>query len=155
MFIKPPSFALTLLLTKKIEMEIPMKKLDLVYVIDDDPLYIFSMKKLFQISSFCQKSLFFKNGQEALDHLKPKFSQEENLPDIIFLDISMPLMNGWQFLDHLAKYPISKKIKIFIVSSSIDPYDMDKFQSFDSVTDYIHKPITLEKINELKERLLN
>ncbi|MEX2591554.1 MAG: response regulator [Anditalea sp.] len=131
-----------------------MEKIDLVYVVDDDPLFIFSMKKLLKLSEFCQEFFFFKNGQEALEGLKSNLSQEGKLPDIIFLDISMPLMNGWQFLDHLIKIPIDKKIKIFIVSSSIDPYDMEKSKSYDIVTGYIYKPITIEKMNELKEKLL-
>lgn len=131
-----------------------MEKIYLVYVIDDDPLYIFSMKKLLKLSDFCQESLFFKNGQEALDRLKSNLSQEDRLPEIIFLDISMPLMNGWEFLDQLVKLPIHKKINIFITSSSIDPYDMEKSKSYDMVTDYMYKPITIQKMNELKEKLL-
>lgn len=131
-----------------------MEKIDLVYVVDDDPLYIFSMKKLLKLTEFCSESLFFKNGQEALDGIMPNLSNNDNLPDIIFLDISMPLMNGWQFLDQLVKIPINKEIKIFIVSSSIDPYDMEKSNSYDIVTDYLYKPITIDKMNELKEKLL-
>lgn len=131
-----------------------MEKIDLVYVVDDDPLYIFSMKKLLKLTEFCRESQFFKNGQEALDGITPHISNNDKLPDIIFLDISMPLMNGWQFLDQLVKIPINKKIKIFIVSSSIDPYDMEKSNSYDIVTDYLYKPITIDKMNELKEKLL-
>jgi len=131
-----------------------MKKFDLVYVVDDDPLYIFSMKKLLKLSDFCQESLFFKNGQEALNELEPKLLQDGKLPDIIFLDISMPLMNGWQFLNRLKELPQKKEIKIFIASSSIDPYDKEKSDSYDIVADYLFKPITIDKMMELKERFL-
>lgn len=130
-----------------------MEKIELVYVVDDDPLYIFSMKKVLKLTEFCEDAQFFKNGQEALDELVPRL-ESGKLPDVIFLDISMPLMNGWQFLDHLVKYPLSKEIKIFIVSSSIDPYDTGKSSSYDIVTDYIYKPITIEKMQELKAKLL-
>lgn len=130
-----------------------MDNIDLVYVVDDDPLYIFSMKKVLKLTDFCNEAKFFKNGQEALDELIPQLEAGE-LPDVIFLDISMPLMNGWQFLDHLMKYPQSKEMTIFIVSSSIDPYDTGKSSSYDIVTDYIYKPITIEKMKELKARLL-
>lgn len=132
-----------------------MQKINLVYVVDDDPLYIFSMKKLLKISEFCHNPLFFKNGQEALDSITPNVSYDENLPDIIFLDISMPLMNGWQFLDQLVQLPIQKHIKIYIVSSSIDPSDMEKSQFYSIVTDYIYKPITIDKITNLKQLLLS
>lgn len=132
-----------------------MEKIDLVYVIDDDPLYIFSMKKVLNLTDFCKRSEFFKNGKEALDDLVPKLSQNESLPDIIFLDISMPIMNGWEFLDHLSAHSIEKEIKIFIVSSSIDPYDTDKSSSYGFVTDYIYKPITIDKMKDLKKRLLS
>lgn len=130
-----------------------MDNIDLVYVVDDDPLYIFSMKKVLKLTEFCNEAKFFKNGQEALDELIPQLEAGE-LPDVIFLDISMPLMNGWQFLDHLMKYPQRKEMKIFIVSSSIDPYDTGKSSSYDIVTDYIYKPITIEKMKELKAKLL-
>ena len=130
-----------------------MDNIDLVYVIDDDPLYIFSMKKVLKLTEFCDDAKFFKNGQEALDELIPLL-EEGNLPTVIFLDISMPLMNGWELLDHLVKYPKAKDMKIFIVSSSIDPYDTGKSSSYDIVTDYIYKPITIEKMKELKTKLL-
>jgi CheY-like chemotaxis protein len=131
-----------------------MDHIDLVYVVDDDPLYIFSMKKVLKLTEFCNEAKFFKNGQEALDELIPQL-EAGVLPDVIFLDISMPLMNGWQFLDHLIKYPQSKEIKIYIISSSIDPYDTGKSSSYDIVTDYIYKPITIEKMKELKAKLLS
>jgi CheY-like chemotaxis protein len=130
-----------------------MDLIHLVYVVDDDPLYIFSMKKVLKLTEFCEEAKFFKNGQEALDELIPQL-EAGKLPDVIFLDISMPLMNGWQFLDHLIKYPQSEKIKIYIVSSSIDPYDTGKSSSYNIVTDYIYKPITIEKMRELKAKLL-
>ena len=131
-----------------------MKKFDLVYVVDDDPLYVFSMKKLLKLSDFCEDSRFFKNGQEALDELEPKLLQDGKLPDLIFLDISMPLMNGWQFLDRLKELPQKKEIKIFIASSSIDPSDKEKSDSYDIVADYLFKPITIDKMMELKEQFL-
>ena len=130
-----------------------MDNIDLVYVVDDDPLYIFSMKKVLKLTEFCNEAKFFKNGQEALDELTSQL-EEGILPDIMFLDISMPLMNGWELLDHLVKYPRIKEMKIFIVSSSIDPYDTGKSSSYDIVTDYIYKPITIEKMKELKAKLL-
>lgn len=132
-----------------------MKKFDLVYVVDDDPLYIFSMKKLLKLSDFCEESLFFKNGQEALNELEPMLLQDGKLPDLIFLDISMPLMNGWQFLDRLKELPQKKGIKIFIASSSIDPYDKEKSDSYDIVSGYLFKPITIQKMTELKEQFLS
>jgi CheY-like chemotaxis protein len=129
-----------------------MDNIDLVYVVDDDPLYIFSMKKVLKLTEFCNEAKFFKNGQEALDDLIPQL-EEGILPDIMFLDISMPLMNGWELLDHLVKYPRAREMKIFIVSSSIDPYDTGKSSSYHIVTDYIYKPITIEKMKELKATL--
>lgn len=131
-----------------------MEKFELVYVVDDDPLYTFSMNKVLKLTDFCHEAKFFKNGQEALDELIPSLTGEGKIPDVIFLDISMPLMNGWQFLDNLAQYPLNEEIKIFIVSSSIDPYDTGKSSSYAIVTDYIYKPITIEKMKELKVKLL-
>ncbi|MEO8517398.1 MAG: response regulator, partial [Flavobacterium sp.] len=88
----------------------------------------------------------FSNGLEALRFLEDAQFDKKKLPDLILLDLFMPVMDGWGFLDEylLLQAKLAKKIPIYIVSSSIDPYDIQKFKSIKSVTDFIVKPMTKE-----------
>lgn len=131
-----------------------MSKIKLACVIDDDPLYNFGIKKLFEFTTFSEDSLFFKNGQEAIDALSA-ISNEEGYPNVILLDINMPIMNGWQFLEEYEKRNLNKDIKIFVVSSSINQEEIDKANAYEFVDGYIFKPLTLEKIKELQQKILN
>jgi CheY-like chemotaxis protein len=71
-----------------------------------------------------------------------------SLPDVILLDLNMPILDGWQFLDEFVKLPIKKEIAIFIVTSSIDPSDIEMVKKYDIVKSYIMKPITAQKLEE-------
>ena len=77
------------------------------------------------------------------------------LPDVIFLDINMPVMNGWQFLDEYHKIleQFKKPIYIYMVSSSVDDCDIQRSKEYSGVTDYIVKPINKIKYQELIDRL--
>ena len=79
----------------------------------------------------------------------------ESLPDIILLDLSMPIMDGWQFLDEFVKInpKIGKKITVFICSSSISPDDVARAKSINAVSDFIIKPMTKDKLIEIIKNL--
>ncbi len=95
--------------------------------------------------------LQFSNGEEALRYLLANASQEGNLPDIILLDINRPYVDGWAFLNDYAelKKQLAKKIVIYMVSSSIDPSDMNRAKSNANVSDYLIKPILKEGYQKL------
>ena len=76
-----------------------MRKIKLTYLIDDDEIYIFTAKKLINKTDFSEEVKFFYNGKEALEAIKSKLYNEEELPEVILLDLNMPIMDGWQFLD--------------------------------------------------------
>lgn len=125
------------------------KKVEIACIIDDDPIYVFGTKRLMQMANFCESFLIFTNGKEALDKLKAIIVNGEVLPDIILLDINMPVMDGWDFLDEFTKIPSRKKIIIYIVTSSIDPADVNKAKQYEYVSNYLVKPITFDKIKNL------
>ena len=81
-------------------------------------------------------------------------TDEDKLPDIIFLDLNMPVMDGWEFLNEFIKIKNSlhKKITLYVVSSSIDPRDLERAKSFNLVTDYLIKPIELKKFEKIFAR---
>jgi CheY-like chemotaxis protein len=119
-----------------------------VCLIDDDKVYQFTSKMLLEATQLTSRITTFFNGQEAIDFfMDPENQQIDILPDVIFLDINMPVMNGWNFLESFEKifYTLPKKIIIYVVSSSVDESDMERSKSFVSVTDYVIKPINKEK----------
>ncbi len=126
-----------------------MKKIDIACIIDDDPIFVFGAKKIMQYADFCTAFMIFHNGSEALINLKSIISAGDQLPDIILLDLNMPVMDGWQFLEEFTKIKTAKKITIYIITSSVDPADVLKAKQYDNVNNYIVKPITLETLREL------
>lgn len=114
-----------------------------ICLIDDDNIYRFTAKRIIELVNPEQKVLMFSNGKEALDYFIQTAIQDEQLPDVIFLDINMPVMNGWEFLEAYTriKPELHKAITIYMVSSSVDEKDKVRSLTFDSVKDYIVKPI--------------
>ncbi len=135
------------------------QKVELACIIDDDKIYVNLVKKIIEIKKLSENLLIFKNGMEALDHFKLilENATEEILPDIIFLDINMPIMDGWEFLNEFIKIKnnFEKKITLYVVSSSIDPRDLERAKSFNLVTDYLIKPIELKKFEKIFDRNSN
>lgn len=121
----------------------------LTYIIDDDKLTVKLMSILISKSKFCEEIHSFNNAQFAIDKLKENWNETDILPDAILLDLNMPVMDGWQFLDEFVHLPIKKEISIFIMTSSIDPADIEMAKKYDVIKDYIMKPITANKLDML------
>ncbi len=121
-----------------------MGKIDSCCIIDDDPIFIYGTKRIMKEMDFCNSFVIYNNGQEALDGILKITKSDQKLPDIILLDLNMPIMNGWEFLDEFIKTPITgtDKVLIYIISSSVDPRDIEKVKSYEEVSNYILKPIT-------------
>jgi len=126
-----------------------MSKFDLACIIDDDPIFVYGTKRLMQLTQFCDKFLVFHNGQDAIDYLRPAILNNEKKPEIILLDLNMPVMDGWQFLDELIQVPTHVVITIYIVSSSIDPADRNRAKLYQNVTNYLIKPMTAQRLKEI------
>ncbi|GAA4309329.1 response regulator [Pontixanthobacter gangjinensis] len=130
---------------------------ELACIIDDDKIYVNLVKKIIEIKKLSENLLIYKNGKEALDYFKEimeNTTDENKLPDIIFLDLNMPVMDGWEFLNEFIKIKnkLNKKITLYVVSSSIDPRDLERAKSFNLVTDYLIKPIELKKFEKIFEK---
>ncbi|MCH4822599.1 response regulator [Gramella lutea] len=133
------------------------QKVELACIIDDDKIYVNLVKKIIEIKKLSENLLIYKNGKEALDYFKEimqNTTDEDKLPDIIFLDLNMPVMDGWEFLNEFIKIKnkLNKKITLYVVSSSIDPRDLERAKSFNLVTDYLIKPIELKKFEKIFEK---
>ncbi|SEJ45950.1 Response regulator receiver domain-containing protein [Cyclobacterium xiamenense] len=132
-----------------------MEKIGFTYIVDDDPLYNFGTKKILEFTAFSEEVSYFLNGEDAFKDLSKRIQEGAPLPDIILLDINMPIMNGWEFLEQVSKTDLNHPIKIFMVSSSINQDEIDRANSYPLVAEYIVKPLTLEKVKALKSRILD
>lgn len=123
-----------------------MKKIDLACIIDDDSIHVFGAKRAINLANFCNQVLVFNNGKEAFDRLSRFFMLGKGIPELILLDINMPVWDGWDFLDEFLKLPKSNDVRIFIMTSSVDPVDRTKAKSYRQVSNFILKPLTTEKL---------
>jgi len=126
-----------------------MIKIDVACIIDDDPVFVFGTKRTMELIDFCNGMLVFQNGKEAINYLKPVIVNGDRPPELILLDLNMPIMDGWEFLEQFIKIPTLHQIVIYIVSSSIDPNDMDRAKQYEQVSNYIIKPVTPENLKEI------
>lgn len=128
-----------------------MKKVKTIWVIDDDDIHQFFAKKSIEQFSSGSNIGTFSNGLAALDNFKQLQHSPDLLPDIIFLDINMPEMDGWEMMDRLCELlpQQSHSISIYIVSSSIAASDREKAKSYPEVTGFLIKPIVPETLESV------
>lgn len=131
--------------------------LDLILCVDDDPITLMLCKKTIAKTSFSREIITAKNGEEALqyfDSLKQN-NETENLPQFIFLDLNMPVMGGWEFLDRFSSsdYSDYNTTKVVVLSSTIDPEDLEKAKKYSMVIDFLPKPINSIMLDYLTNRI--
>jgi CheY-like chemotaxis protein len=129
-----------------------MKK---VYLIDDDDIYVFLTKKtILKVLEDVDVEVF-SDGLKAITHLKNIQNQPELLPDVIFLDLNMPVMDGWEFLEEYQELysSFARKNQLYIVSSSISPHEMERSKNISVVSEFIIKPLVKEKFLEILQNL--
>lgn len=112
------------------------------FIIDDDKIFVYGFNKLLQLRHLDAQIQAFNNGKEAIDFLTNPINSQF-LPDIIFLDINMPVMNGWEFLKEFEEIQsqLGKKISIYAITSSVDVNDIERAKNNTLIKDYILKPI--------------
>jgi len=120
-------------------------------IIDDNPLehmIVETMLTNYKLFPHASHSL---EGRNIIEFIEENYSDVEKLPDVIFLDLNMPEFSGWDFMNTFAKlYPfLSKRIDIYIASSSINEDDIQRSQTYPFVKDYLCKPLLKEKLIDL------
>ena len=131
-----------------------MKKLTSVLLIDDDMSVNFINQRILQLSDAVENIVVHQSATEGLAYLSDLKGQEKVIPDVIFLDLNMPVMDGWQFLECYIDLPsmIIDKTKLFILSTSKNPDDRTRANSIPVVSDYITKPLSVAKIESILAR---
>ncbi len=131
-----------------------MKKLNCVLLVDDDEPTNFLNKLTLKKTGAVEKIVTAFDGQEALDYIEKH--QNSNLPELIFLDINMPLMNGWEFLEEYQSLHFDKKPPVIIMlTTSVNPDDEEKSKKYPSITGFMHKPLKVEEILDLINKCFN
>ena len=135
--------------------------IDLILCVDDDPITLMLCKMVISRSMFAKEIVTAQNGEEALEYfdemrLNNLGNEINNYPKLILLDLNMPVMGGWEFLDLFSKdeyVSVFKNTKVIVLSSTINPSDIEQSKKYPIVFDFISKPITKEMLEELKTKL--
>ena len=112
-------------------------------LIDDEPIFHKIVQMTIKNSTLSNQATYSFDGEVVLDYLEEKKSDSESLPDYIFIDLYMPMFDGWDFLNRFRDIyqSLKKNINIYIVSSSINPTDISRSKSYPFTTTFISKPV--------------
>lgn len=121
-----------------------------VFIIDDDPIHQRIAQIMITKHQIFDEFQSFTEATKAIGFLNERSDVTDVLPDVILLDLNMPVMDGWDFLEEFDKIKtaFTKDISIYIVSSSVDEKDISRSQSYSSVKGFISKPLTPDIIRK-------
>lgn len=122
-----------------------MVHFDAVFLVDDDPINNLINRRLLGKTGISSRIEEFLGGEDALEKIK-ELQPDESL--LLFLDINMPVLNGWEFLNKYLEYYPNRSDKIIILSSSIDFQDRKRANEYTVVSGFLEKPLTIDKIKD-------
>ena len=128
------------------------QKLRRVLLIDDSAADNYYHKRILRKADVVEEVIIKENGKEALEYLKTVMSNDRfPQPELVFLDINMPVMNGWEFLDAYEKLQLNQKADLVVsmLTTSASPRDRERAKEYDCLMGYEEKPLTVEKVIEL------
>ncbi|PLK45206.1 response regulator [Emticicia sp. TH156] len=126
--------------------------------IDDDMTTLMLIKMVTEKTAFTKEVITALSGKEALDYYKTLLDKPEedtlDYPSLVFLDVNMPVMSGWEYLDEFVAelYPRFPDTKVVILSSSTNPFDKEKAKQYPIIIGYISKPITTDLLRKLVKK---
>lgn len=128
-----------------------MRKFNKVLLVEDDPITVMVCDRILKMNDFGSSIITKMNGQEAMNYLHELINNNESLPEVIFLDINMPVMNGWDFLNELKtlKSKIPQLPKVYMLSSTVDPEDSKRSKFYEEVVGFISKPLKKEHLEAI------
>lgn len=122
-----------------------------VLLIDDSYIDNLISRKILENNYFAEKIVVIDSPQQAIGYLRNCLESKQDTPEVIFLDIRMPEMNGFDFLKEINNIPgmSEQKIKIFVLSSSLDPTDLKRIEDHHLVTKFIGKPLSNQALDSI------
>ena len=131
--------------------------LDKLLCVDDDPITLMLCRKVVERVEFAKEIITAQNGEEAIqyfDNLFEKRKTDDSIvyPKLVLLDLNMPVMDGWEFLEsYISKdyHKIFDTTRFIVLSSSIDPYDINRSKTY-PIIGFLSKPVTKEMLENLK-----
>lgn len=130
-----------------------MKEINYISIIDDDPITVFGMRKILESVVKCNTIDTFRNGKLAIDEMTSRVKNSQPIPEVIFLDLNMPIMDGWQFLKEFINLPITQGVRVNIITSSIDTSDFERWKKYKSQTHHTltfnNKPLGKENLAKI------
>jgi len=127
-------------------------KIDLL-VIDDDDINIFIIKKIVEKTGYDINMVAKTNGQLAIDHLTTILENDAIFPHLILIDINMPVLNGWEFLEAYDELNVKQRVDMYMLSSSVYENDIEKAKTYKKVKGFISKPLSINRLIELFDNL--
>ncbi len=126
-------------------------KLASLWIIDDDPMASFYIKRLAELGELAHIITIYNKAQGAVNYLLQHKNTANHLPDVILLDIYMPELDGWGFLEEFRKIKnlLIKEVAIYIISSSRHPTDVRQAESFTEVKGYFQKPVEMDALKKI------
>lgn len=130
-----------------------MKKYKKLVFIDDDKATNYFHNIIIKNAEICEEAIFFESAQDALVYFEELIEKEEfEMPEYIFLDINMPVMNGWQFIAEFEKFNIKHPLFIIMLTTSLNRSDQEKADEMELISEFWNKPLAIQKLIELKSQ---
>lgn len=132
---------------------IAAEKIKNFWIIDDDRIFGLISKRVIEISGIAESIKHITNAESAIQKIEQLAYSGKKLPEVIFLDINMPTMSGFDFLTRLEKIPQAYQTNVFIFSASITDEDREQTSNFSLVQGLVTKPLTIEKLDLIRSQL--
>lgn len=120
-----------------------------ILLVDDDPVALFLHKAVMMKSAFPESPMCFESASKCLNFIESDLSQGSSY--LVFLDVNMPGMSGWQFVDEIERRGLAAAVLVVILTSSVDEADHHRARAYSGIVSYIEKPVTVSAINRIKE----
>lgn len=132
-----------------------MEKIREVCFIEDEKIQLFLLNKFLERSALAESAVEFVNGKLAYDAFKERSENGEPFPELIFLDLNMPVWDGWEFYEAASKLPGFDKVTTYILTSSLSTEDQQKAKELGLSSRYLTKPLSFDKLKEILSRQLS
>ena len=121
-----------------------MSRIKLTCMIDDDEIFVYAMRKLIKMKALSEELIVFDSVEKGLSYLCENQSKPDAIPDVILLDINLPVSDGWDFIHEFQQVQakLAKQPRIYMLSSSSDSVDQQRAESYPSIQNYFTKPLS-------------